>query len=957
MNFRFIIGASALAFVGVGGLQAQAIWTGGGGANMDWSDSSNWSSTPSSSFSQSVQFSNPSGFTSILDSNFDLASLTVASGAGALILTNVSTETLSISGAFTDSSTSTVSVNIPLIYATMSVQMNGTSSLTLNGTSNTYGGLTNITSGTLVDGNAGAYSPNSGIVVAAGANLDVNHNETVSYIDNYMGNAGSVVIASGATLIMNGGYSTQFPGVISGAGSLEKDLTGTLTLTGANTYSGTTVINGATGTAIQLGNGGTTGSIASSGVSGTGTLSFDRSNPYTYAGNLSGALQVVQSGSGTTTLSSANTNSGATTIINGTLKAGSTSAFGGATGLSAVTINGSATLNLSTFNNTIGSLSSSSTSSTVSIGSGATLTIASPSANTTFAGVITGNGGISLQGTGSTLTLEGANSYMGTTTINNGELEDWGATSLAPASSVQIASSGSLGINDDETIADLENIGGTGGPVALASGTTLTIGTGNAALAPFIGTISGTGGITINATGSNSQGFGGASTYTGGTTVVNGELFVGSSTVGPPGAIVSGPVGKGTITFDSGTELSPSANVTLANDIVLNGGGYIENDDGGSYALTLIGQITGTNGIAWCTNGTLAITGNNTFSGGIDSRPSGPAGTILLGSNTAAGSGLIYLENGSTLGVYGTNTSIAISNDVSVNNAANFGTGSADNDSLTINGQVSGSGTITYSGGTAGALTLTGNNSGLSSGTFTIDGGTVYAANNHALGSSSVSVTLNGGTTSAGLNIENGVTISNPLSFTGSGNSLAGSGTIASAVITNSSVVISPSAPTGGPGELTFSNNLTLATGVAIHFDLYDATGAAGTGYSLINETNLTSGALSLTASANSITFNLVSTNSTGGAANAINFNPAIFQMWTFATSANTITGFSASQFHLVNGFTNNTNGGTFGFAEVGNSLVLNFTPVPEPSTWALMGTGFLALATFEVRRRQRAKA
>ena len=50
-----------------------------------------------------------------------------------------------------------------------------------------------------------------------------------------------------------------FGGVVSGTGSLTQAGTGTVILTGTNTYSGGTTI--AAGT-LQVGNGGTTGSIA-----------------------------------------------------------------------------------------------------------------------------------------------------------------------------------------------------------------------------------------------------------------------------------------------------------------------------------------------------------------------------------------------------------------------------------------------------------------------------------------------------------------------------------------------------------------------------------------------------------------------------------------------------------------------------------------------------------------------
>ena len=60
--------------------------------------------------------------------------------------------------------------------------------------------------------------------------------------------------------------------------------TGTLTLTGANTYTGGTTITAGT---LQLGNGGTTGSITGN-VVNNGALVFNRSDTLTFAGVISG---------------------------------------------------------------------------------------------------------------------------------------------------------------------------------------------------------------------------------------------------------------------------------------------------------------------------------------------------------------------------------------------------------------------------------------------------------------------------------------------------------------------------------------------------------------------------------------------------------------------------------------------------------------------------------------------
>ena len=102
--------------------------------------------------------------------------------------------------------------------------------------------------------------------------------------------------------------STLYAGVLSGLGSLYKIGIGTLTLTGANTYSGGTTISFGT---LQIGNNGTIGSIAEN-VINNATLTFARSDNITFANNISGTGQVVQKGGGQLSLKGANTYTGGT---------------------------------------------------------------------------------------------------------------------------------------------------------------------------------------------------------------------------------------------------------------------------------------------------------------------------------------------------------------------------------------------------------------------------------------------------------------------------------------------------------------------------------------------------------------------------------------------------------------------------------------------------------------------
>lgn len=111
---------------------------------------------------------------------------------------------------------------------------------------------------------------------------------------------------------------------ITGSGGVIKSDAGTLILTGDNTYTGGTKI--AAGT-LQLGDGGTSGSILHGDLENEGTLAFNRADAVTFAGVISGMGAVEQRGAGTTTLSGANTYTGGTTIASGVL-AGSANAFG-----------------------------------------------------------------------------------------------------------------------------------------------------------------------------------------------------------------------------------------------------------------------------------------------------------------------------------------------------------------------------------------------------------------------------------------------------------------------------------------------------------------------------------------------------------------------------------------------------------------------------------------------------
>lgn len=125
----------------------------------------------------------------------------------------------------------------------------------------------------------------------------------------------------------SGTITTNFTSAQNNLGIVQQNGSGTLTLTGNNTYGSGTVINAGT---LVVGNGGTSGSIGTGPVTVNGSLIWNRSDNVTHGGLVSGFGTLVKSGAGTLTLTATNFTgfSGITTVSNGTLIVGSTLASG-----------------------------------------------------------------------------------------------------------------------------------------------------------------------------------------------------------------------------------------------------------------------------------------------------------------------------------------------------------------------------------------------------------------------------------------------------------------------------------------------------------------------------------------------------------------------------------------------------------------------------------------------------
>jgi autotransporter-associated beta strand protein len=132
--------------------------------------------------------------------------------------------------------------------------------------------------------------------------------------------AGDVTIQAGGLFLDTNGFSVTAKSGLGGAGTLTKQGAGSLFLTGTNTYTGDTTVEAGT---LSLGAGGTTGSILGNvAVDNNARLAFFRSNDVVFDGVISGGGGVVQTGTGTTTLTGISTYTGPTEVAAGTLVVG-----------------------------------------------------------------------------------------------------------------------------------------------------------------------------------------------------------------------------------------------------------------------------------------------------------------------------------------------------------------------------------------------------------------------------------------------------------------------------------------------------------------------------------------------------------------------------------------------------------------------------------------------------------
>lgn len=385
-----------------------------GGAGTWNSSNTNWTNTAGNANTTwadlTAIFSGATGGTVNVDDTLAIAGLQFSTdayllnGTGELVISDANTA-IEVDPALTATIATTLS-------GTGGILKNGTGTLVLSGT-NTYTGSSTLTDG-VVRVSSDANLGDGGDLVFQGGAL----NST----DTFTMNRDVVVNAAGGAIQVNSGTSLTIDGDITGTGLLEKQEAGDLILLGDASHTGGTTISAGT---LQLGNGGTTGSITGD-VTNNSALAFNRSDDITFADVISGTGSLTQAGAGTTTLTSSNTYTGGTTVSAGTLQIGN----GGTTGSIAGDVTNNSTL---AFNR---------------------------SDDITVANVISGTGSLTQAGEGKT-TLTGTNTYSGATNINAGTLlvngDHTGTGAVTVNDGATLGGSGSLAgavtVNDGGTLA------------------------------------------------------------------------------------------------------------------------------------------------------------------------------------------------------------------------------------------------------------------------------------------------------------------------------------------------------------------------------------------------------------------------------------------------------------------------------------------------------------------------
>jgi len=670
------------------------------------------------------------------------------------------------------------------------------------------------------------------VSVSSGGTFDLNG--VTDTVDSVSG-SGTILLGGGELRVdANSGFEV-FSGNISESGTFRKMGSHALTLSGNNGFTslilegGTTSISnsnnlGASSATVLLSSTlNVTGSLTNArGIFlANGTFDIDSGDTLTQTGvieNNTTAASLTKNGSGTMVLGASNTYTGDTILNSGRLEINSNNRINNSSDL---IVNGG-TFDMNNRTETVGGLGG--TGGTIDTGGSSGRLTIDQSETRTYSGVIAGAGGITKRGNG-TLTLDGNNTYDGSTSVQDGTLRLGSSGGLDSTTDVMVSSGATFDLNGRSDTVD--SISGAGN--ITLGGATLSVDQ-SSGTKTFSGVISESGGISKS--GGHQLILSGNNSFTGGVLISDGSVSVGAdNNLG---------ASSGDITLIAAGELETTGSFTTMRDVRFSIAANGTIDTATGTTLTHSGSLIGGTDVTFnkAGDGTYRLNAANAGFGGDIVVQEGTFEIASFTGDALSTSTRITVNSGATLlnnqlEFFG---SLAGAGSVVTNNTFAFG---FDNTSPTYSGVISGNVGGGYVGKNgSGSMTITQPQTYL--GATRVDGGTLRLSGSGGLPDAS-DVRVN-----ATWDLNN---VSDTIdALTGSGSVLLGTGTLTfgnnngsgtfSGVISESGSASTGAIVKVGSGTQTLTGNNSYSNAAHVQGGQLEISDANALGFGIVNITN-----------------------------------------------------------------------------------------------------------------------